>query len=160
MRFPARAPRARLSVPHQRRRRVDERRHRLHGEAGARINVGASAGFKRAVATRQFTLGDSELGPWSKRRVFGFFQPLVDDDGRLAGLLFAGFDLSWAQRLNTNVSQRPSEILIVAVVALLTAVLLVSVLLLGRLFLLKPIDELIARPRRSRISNATASGST
>ncbi|HET6718787.1 MAG TPA: cache domain-containing protein, partial [Rhodocyclaceae bacterium] len=63
------------------------------------VNTADRPWFSRAVASRAFAVGDYLIGRLSGRPSLTLGLPVVDDGGRLQGVVFAAIDLSWLQAL-------------------------------------------------------------
>ncbi|MEN6585537.1 MAG: response regulator [Sulfuricella sp.] len=61
------------------------------------IKLADRAWFRRAVATRDFAVGDPYVGRLTGMLNLGMGYPVYGDDGRLLKVLFATFDLAWLQ---------------------------------------------------------------
>src|SRR3989344_3952831 len=57
------------------------------------------AWFRRAVATRNFAVGDFQIGRITKQPVVVFGYPDYDATGRLQAVVFAALDLTWLNRI-------------------------------------------------------------
>jgi HAMP domain-containing protein len=55
--------------------------------------------FLRAVERRDFAAGEYRIGRITGKAVINFGYPVLDDEGRLTAVVFAGLDLSWLNRL-------------------------------------------------------------
>ena len=62
-------------------------------------NVRDRVYFRRAVETRQFAVGQYQIGRVTGKATVNFGYPLVTDAGDVRGVLFAALDLSWLQQL-------------------------------------------------------------
>jgi diguanylate cyclase (GGDEF)-like protein/PAS domain S-box-containing protein len=63
--------------------------------ASQRVNVADRAYFQRAQKTREFAVGDFQIGRISGQPAVVFGYPDYDPDGRLRVMGFAGIDLTW-----------------------------------------------------------------
>jgi PAS domain S-box-containing protein len=63
--------------------------------AAGPVNVRDMPDFARAIATRRFAAGDYIVGKIVQRPIFSAVFPVLDRDGEVAALLYAGFDLGW-----------------------------------------------------------------
>ncbi len=71
---------------------------------GKAVNIGDREWFKRAVETRDFALGEYEIGKISgKAEVHGAY-PLLDPAGKVQAVVFAGLDLAWLGDLAAEVT--------------------------------------------------------
>jgi signal transduction histidine kinase len=57
------------------------------------MKIGDRPYFTRAIATRNFAVGDYMVGRVSGRSAVGFSYPLIEKSGAIAGVLFANIDL-------------------------------------------------------------------
>jgi signal transduction histidine kinase/HAMP domain-containing protein len=69
--------------------------------------------FLRALRERAFTIGDAQVGRLTQRHVYVFAQPVLDGDGRVTHVVFAGFDLSWFDRLIADSDLPPGAVVTV-----------------------------------------------
>ncbi|MES2921936.1 MAG: SpoIIE family protein phosphatase [Verrucomicrobiota bacterium] len=65
----------------------------------AGINLADRAYFKRAVATREFAMGDYQIGRITGKAGVNFGQPILDSSGRVTRVVFASIDLSGMEKL-------------------------------------------------------------
>lgn len=68
------------------------------------VNVSDRAYFRRAVATRNFAIGDYQVGRITGKPSLNFGYPIVDPGGHFQGVVYAALDLSW---LNQAISSTP-----------------------------------------------------
>jgi PAS domain S-box-containing protein len=61
------------------------------------------AWFRRAVASRQFAVGDYQVGRITGRPSLVLGLPMIDDAGALRGVAWAALDLSWLQHFAAQV---------------------------------------------------------
>lgn len=59
------------------------------------VNVSDRAYFRRAVATRNFAIGDYQVGRVTGKPSLNFGYPVVDSGGHLQGVVYAALDLAW-----------------------------------------------------------------
>ncbi|MBI5612437.1 MAG: EAL domain-containing protein [Gammaproteobacteria bacterium] len=64
-----------------------------------RVNVTDRAYFKRALETRDFAIGDFQIGRITGRPVVVFSYPDYEANGRLRAVVFAALDLAWLDQL-------------------------------------------------------------
>ncbi|MBI3536656.1 MAG: response regulator [Chloroflexi bacterium] len=62
-------------------------------------NIADRAYFQRAVKTREFTTSEYVLGRISGKPTISFAYPVLDDARQLKGILIAGLDLEWMNKL-------------------------------------------------------------
>lgn len=65
----------------------------------AGLNLADRAYFKRAVATREFAMGDYQIGRITGKAGVNFAQPILDSSGRVTRVAFVALDLSWLEKL-------------------------------------------------------------
>lgn len=70
----------------------------------AQVNVADRGFFRRAVATREFSIGDYQLGRVAARRGIHFGYPLLNADNQVWGVVFVLLDLD---RLNERLAETP-----------------------------------------------------
>src|SRR3990172_2535697 len=66
---------------------------------GGPINVAERAYFRRAMATRDFAIGDYQVGKVTGKATINFGYPLVSDAGEVKAVVFAALDLAWLNKL-------------------------------------------------------------
>ncbi len=57
--------------------------------------------FRRALATRAFSIGDFPDGPAAGKPIVDFSCPVFDADGRVQAVVFAALDLDWVSRFES-----------------------------------------------------------
>jgi serine phosphatase RsbU (regulator of sigma subunit) len=65
----------------------------------AGLNLSDRAYFIRAVATREFAMGDYQVGRITGKAGVNFAQPILDSTGRVTRVAFVALDLSWLEKL-------------------------------------------------------------
>ncbi len=65
----------------------------------AGLNLSDRAYFRRAVATREFAMGDYQIGRITGKAGVNFGQPILDSSGRVTRVVFASVDLSGLEKL-------------------------------------------------------------
>jgi diguanylate cyclase (GGDEF)-like protein len=63
------------------------------------LSAAHRAYFQRAVATREFAVGDYQIGNITKKATVNFGYPVLDAAGAVQGVVFAALDLAWLNRL-------------------------------------------------------------
>jgi PAS domain S-box-containing protein len=63
------------------------------------VNFADRGWFRRALASRQFTMSEYILGRITGEPLLAFSLPAVDDNGRVKSVVFAGLSLSWINQL-------------------------------------------------------------
>ena len=64
-------------------------------------------GFRRALETREFAVGDYFIGPPARRPVLQLAHPVVDRDGSVRTVVSAPLDLGWLNRFAAEVRVPP-----------------------------------------------------
>jgi PAS domain S-box-containing protein len=59
--------------------------------------------FQRAVQTRQFAVGDYQIGTIAHNATVNFGYPMLDSNGQVKGVVFAALDLSWLSAFTAQV---------------------------------------------------------
>ncbi len=77
------------------------------------INFADRAWFRRAVANRNFAVGDYLVGKLTKVPSVGLGYPVYADDGRLLNVLYATIDLGWLQELAKKMPLPPGATIVV-----------------------------------------------
>jgi len=72
------------------------------------VNVGDRDYFRRAMRTRQLAIGTFQTGRITRARSINIGYPVIDEAGRILGVLFAALDINW---LNRSTSQITPELL-------------------------------------------------
>ena len=62
------------------------------------VNLADRAFFQRALATRDLSIGDYEVGRISGKPSFNLGYPVFDPSGRVQAVVFAALDLDWVNR--------------------------------------------------------------
>lgn len=63
------------------------------------VNAAHRAYFQRALATREFAVGDYQVGIITRKPTVNFGYPILDAAGAASGVVFAALDLTWLNRL-------------------------------------------------------------
>src|SRR5574341_1240401 len=63
------------------------------------LSVAHRAYFQRALATREFAVGDYQIGSITKKATINFAYPVLDADGAVHAVVFAAIDLEWLNHL-------------------------------------------------------------
>ncbi|MEI6126015.1 MAG: PAS domain S-box protein [Pseudomonadota bacterium] len=74
------------------------------------LNSADLAWFKRAVQSRNFSVGDYQIGRITKKPVLVFGYPVYDDAEKLTALLMASTELKWLERLLEQIALPPGSI--------------------------------------------------
>ena len=76
------------------------------------VNVADRLWFQKAVQTRAFVVGEPVLGRISKKYSINLAYPILDDAGRLQGVLTASLDLHWLGSLLAKSDFPPSTAMV------------------------------------------------
>ncbi|MDR7401196.1 MAG: GAF domain-containing protein [Armatimonadota bacterium] len=68
------------------------------------VDLSDRAYFQLAVSTRSFVIGDYQVGRVTGRKTLNFGYPLVDDQERIQGVVFAALDLGWLDDVAANIA--------------------------------------------------------
>jgi len=63
------------------------------------LNAADRAYFQRAIKTRNFAIGDYQIGRATGRPSINFGYPIVDDAGQVRAVIYAALDLAWLNEL-------------------------------------------------------------
>ncbi|HEX9867582.1 MAG TPA: cache domain-containing protein, partial [Candidatus Tectomicrobia bacterium] len=63
------------------------------------VNIADRRYFVSALVTRDFAIGEFQIGRITGKATVAFGYPILDGDGRVQGVVFAGMDLSWLNHL-------------------------------------------------------------
>ena len=66
------------------------------------VNAADRAWFQRAVQSRAFAIGDYQIGRITHKATVNFGYPLLNQAGKLQGVVFAALDLAWINQLATQ----------------------------------------------------------
>lgn len=67
------------------------------------VNVADLRHFERAFQTRDFAIGDYQIGRISGKPSINFGYPILDEAAQLQGVVYAAVDLNWLNQLGTEV---------------------------------------------------------
>ncbi|HET8760010.1 MAG TPA: cache domain-containing protein [Nitrospiria bacterium] len=81
----------------------------IHGP----VNAADRSYFQRAMATREFAVGDYQIGRITNRASLNVGYPLLDPTGRVQTVVMAALDLGWLNRLVESASLPPGSVLTV-----------------------------------------------
>jgi signal transduction histidine kinase len=62
------------------------------------VNTADRVWFGRAVRTYDFTIGDYQIGRFTRKATINFGYPVLTNEGQLWGVVFAELDLSWLKQ--------------------------------------------------------------
>ena len=69
---------------------------------GSFLDVSDRPWFKRAIATRQFAIGDYQIGLITGSPVIVLAYPIISADGQFIGVAFAALDIQWLNQLKVG----------------------------------------------------------
>lgn len=74
----------------------------------ARVNVADRLYFQQAIATRDFAIGDYQIGRITGKPTLNFAYPLLDEAGRVTSVVFAALDLAWLNEVASEADLDPA----------------------------------------------------
>ncbi len=77
-----------------------------------RVSAAYRAWFQRATNTRDFSIGDFQIGTVTKAATINFSYPVLDEAGQIRAVVFAALDLTWLNQLAAAAQLPPGTILI------------------------------------------------
>lgn len=77
------------------------------------INLRDRIYFQKTVETRDFSVGDYQIGRVTGKATVAFGYPIFDNRGKLRGVVFAALDLEWLNRLVAQARLSPGSALFV-----------------------------------------------
>lgn len=77
------------------------------------VYVGDRAYFRRARETRDFAIGDYQIGRVTGKATLNFGYPVLDDAGHVPAVVFAALDLAWLNELASQAGLPPGSMLTV-----------------------------------------------
>jgi signal transduction histidine kinase len=77
------------------------------------VYVGDRAYFRRARDTRDFAIGDYQIGRVTGKATLNFGYPVLDDAGHVPAVVFAALDLTWLNQLAGQAGLPPGSMLTV-----------------------------------------------
>jgi signal transduction histidine kinase len=66
--------------------------------SGGPVNAADRGYFQRALQTRDFAIGDYQIGRITGKNSINFGYPILDEDGQVQAVVFAALDLDWLNR--------------------------------------------------------------
>jgi diguanylate cyclase (GGDEF)-like protein len=81
----------------------------IHGT----VNAADRSYFRRAMATREFAVGDYQIGRITNRASINVGYPLLDASGRVQTVVMAALDLGWLNNLTESASLPPGSVMTV-----------------------------------------------
>jgi serine phosphatase RsbU (regulator of sigma subunit) len=80
---------------------------------GGLVNIADRSYFQRAWNTRDFAIGDYQIGRISQRATVAFGYPVLDEAGRTEAVVFAGLELAWLNQVAAEAQLPAGSILTV-----------------------------------------------
>jgi signal transduction histidine kinase len=77
------------------------------------VYLGDRVYFRRALETGDFAIGEYQVGRITRQATVNFGYPVVDDTGRVRGVVFAALDLAWLNQLARQAGMPPETMLTV-----------------------------------------------
>jgi signal transduction histidine kinase len=77
------------------------------------LYLGDRVYFRRALETRDFAIGEYQIGRITHRASVNFGYPVLDDAGRVQAVVFAALDLAWLNKLASQAGLPPGTMLTV-----------------------------------------------
>src|SRR5215510_5087371 len=77
------------------------------------VYAGDRAFFQRALETRDFAIGDYQVGRITHKASVNFGYPVLDDAGHVGAVVFAALDLAWLNELASQAALPPGSMLTV-----------------------------------------------
>lgn len=74
----------------------------------APVNLSDRAYFQRAIQTRDFAIGDYQIGRITGKATVNFGYPVIED-GRIEAVIFSALDLTWLNRLASEAELPPGS---------------------------------------------------
>jgi signal transduction histidine kinase len=77
------------------------------------VYLGDRGYFRRAFETRDFAIGEYQVGRLTRKATVNFGHPVLDDTGRVHGVVYAALDLAWLNQLAKQAGLPPGTMLTV-----------------------------------------------
>jgi signal transduction histidine kinase len=77
------------------------------------VYAGDRAYFRRALETRDFVIGEHQVGRITGKATVNFGYPILDDAGHIRAVIFAALDLTWLNQLASQAGLPPGSMLTV-----------------------------------------------
>jgi signal transduction histidine kinase len=77
------------------------------------VYLGDRVYFRRAVETRDFAVGEYQVGRITRKATVNFGYPVLDDAGHIRAVVFAALDLAWLKALASQAGLPPGSMLTV-----------------------------------------------
>src|SRR5215468_4365511 len=77
------------------------------------VYLGDRVYFRHAVETRDFAVGEYQVGRITRKATVNFGYPVIDDAGQLRAVVFAALDLAWLKALASQAGLPPGAMLTV-----------------------------------------------
>jgi len=81
------------------------------GIAGAAPSLGDRIYFRRALETRDFAVGEYQIGRLTRKATVNFGYPVLDRAGRVRAVVFSALDLAWVNQLAAQAQLPPGSVL-------------------------------------------------
>lgn len=78
-----------------------------------KVNVQERLFFQRVKNTRQFSIGEYQIGSVTKKSVLNFGYPILNTKGGLKAVVFSSLDLSWVNQFVASIETDPDTVLMV-----------------------------------------------
>jgi two-component system, cell cycle sensor histidine kinase and response regulator CckA len=75
------------------------------------VNFSDRPWFQRAVSTRDFAVGDYQVGQLTGKRVIVGAWPVIDEAGKVVSVLAAGLDVTWLNQVAATAQLPPAAVL-------------------------------------------------
>ncbi len=80
----------------------------------SKINFSNESWFKNAISNNNFSIGDFQIGPISKKPIIIFGHPIYDSSltsgGKIKRVISIGLDLNWIHDLLSNIDMKQGEV--------------------------------------------------
>jgi signal transduction histidine kinase len=77
------------------------------------VYAGDRVYFRRAIETRDFAIGEYQIGRLTRKATVNFGYPVLDDAGHVRAVVFAALDLAWLNELASQAGLPPGSMLTV-----------------------------------------------
>lgn len=76
------------------------------------VNVADRSYFQRAIATKDFSIGDYQIGRITNKAVLVFARPVLDENDNIKSVIYISLDLSWLNEIFASASVQSGAILL------------------------------------------------
>lgn len=76
------------------------------------VNVADRSYFQRAIATKDFSIGDYQIGRITNKAVLVFARPVFDENDNIKSVIYISLDLSWLNEIFASASVQSGAILL------------------------------------------------